>query len=444
MVLWRQACMAVYGSFARKVMSLSALTAAGQLSFLVALPLLSRIYSPADFGIFTIYLSIVNIGGPLVGLKFDSALYAARTGREARATLVLCLLTIFAMSGLATFALFAFSGKVGEMAGLSARRLELILPFGLLLSGLWSASSAWATRSQATTILGIARFGQPAIMTLLQLVAGIAMSVDGMTLVIAHLLSHLFYSTFIFSFTLTRENFADLRLRALRALPSHASRIRAFPLFVLPAQISVLSVSNLPPLLLSLVYGAGIAGHVGIAYRLVAVPLTVASMPLGAIFTSIVSRNPSPAATDQLARKVFVGNFFLVALPVLALGLVAPRLAPVALGDRWALTGEIVEAFALLGAAQSLSTPFSEITTIFRAQALRMTIEVVTALVVVAAIGVGALSGWTALETIWAMSAAGAVSSTLGLFAVFVRLRMLADRTPGDGVASKTAGLAGP
>ena len=70
--------------------------------------------------------------------------------------------------------------------------------------------------------------------------------------------------------------------------------------------------------------------------------------------------------------------------------------------------------------------------------------EVVTALVVVAAIGVGALSGWTALETIWAMSAAGAVSSTLGLFAVFVRLRMLADRTPGDGVASKTAGLAGP
>src|SRR5258708_32506595 len=95
-----------FGPFARKVMSLSALTAVGQGSFVVALPLLSRLYTPTDFGVFTIYLSIVNIGGPLIGLKFESALYAARTSEEARTTLALSILTVILMGAAATGGLY--------------------------------------------------------------------------------------------------------------------------------------------------------------------------------------------------------------------------------------------------------------------------------------------------------------------------------------------------
>ena len=92
---------AAFGPFARKVMSLSALTALGQASFVIALPVLSRLYTPSDFGLFTVYLSIVNIGGPIVGLKFESALYAARTKQEAGITLALSVLTITIMSSVA-------------------------------------------------------------------------------------------------------------------------------------------------------------------------------------------------------------------------------------------------------------------------------------------------------------------------------------------------------
>ena len=79
---------AAFGPFARKVMSLSALTALGQASFVIALPVLSRLYTPSDFGLFTIYLSIVNIGGPIVGLKFEICAlcgpHQTRSGYHAR------------------------------------------------------------------------------------------------------------------------------------------------------------------------------------------------------------------------------------------------------------------------------------------------------------------------------------------------------------------------
>ena len=105
--------LAAFGPLARKAMSLSALTAAGQASFVIALPLLSRLYTPSDFGLFTIYLSIVNIGGPLVGLKFKSALYTVRTKEEAGVSLVLSLVTIIVMTSVAAVALIVFAGPFG-------------------------------------------------------------------------------------------------------------------------------------------------------------------------------------------------------------------------------------------------------------------------------------------------------------------------------------------
>ena len=86
------------GPLARKAAGLSGMTAFGQLTFVLALPLLSRLFTPADFGLFTVYLSIVNICGPIAGLKFDSALYGASSRDQARQILALAIVTILVLS----------------------------------------------------------------------------------------------------------------------------------------------------------------------------------------------------------------------------------------------------------------------------------------------------------------------------------------------------------
>jgi O-antigen/teichoic acid export membrane protein len=413
---------ALFGPFARKVMGLSALTALGQASFVIALPALSRLYAPSDFGLFTIYLSIVNIGGPIVGLKFESALYAARTKQEASITLALSVLTITIMSGVAAVALFMFSRQLTGTLGPAARWMVWYLPFGLLLAGMWSASSAWAVKSEAISTLGIARLVQPAAMTGMQLVAGLTMPASGIILIGAHLISHIAYSTFVFSRTLTWNDLSTLVANRWTVVLQHARAQSNFPLYVLPAQISFLAVSNLPPLLLSLFYGAEIAGYSGVAYRLVAAPLAVASLPLGAIFTSVISQLPRGTVVVSLARRVFLASLFLVAVPILLLGAAAPAFAPAVLGDRWLATGQIISAFALIGAAQSLAVPFMEVTSIFRSQALRFVIEFVPAVLVIGSVLLGGLYGWLPLKTIWLMSIAGAGSSLAGLALLWGRL----------------------
>jgi O-antigen/teichoic acid export membrane protein len=423
-----EAVAGVFGPFARKVMSLSTLTAAGQVSFLLALPFLSRLYTPSDFGLFTIYLSIVNLGGPIIGLKFESALYASRSREEAGTTLALSLLTTTMTSGVAAIALFFFANRLTDLPGPVAQSLAWMLPIGLVLSGMWSVSSAWAIRSEAVSTLGAARFAQPAAMTAMQLGAGVTHPFGGLALIAAHLVSHLGYTTFIFARTLTWRDLRGLRPTNWETVLRHAIAQRHFPFFLLPAQISYLGVSNLPPLLLSSLYGAEIAGHCGIAYRLVAAPLAIASLPLGAVFTSVVSRTPELTVVVPLARKVFLANLLLVAAPTLLLGAAAPAIAPAVLGSNWAVTGQVIAAFALLGAAHTLAAPFNEITSIFRSQALRFSIEFVSAALVVTAIGLGGLNHWGPLKTIWVMSAAGAASSFFGLMVIWSQLRAMIDR----------------
>jgi O-antigen/teichoic acid export membrane protein len=256
----------------------------------------------------------------------------------------------------------------------------------------------------------------------------LSMSSGGIVLIGAHLASHVGYSTFIFWRTLKRRDLSTLRPAEWKIVVKHARAQRGFPLYALPAQVSYLAVVNLPPLLLSSFYGAEIAGHCGVAYRLVGAPLAILSLPLGAIFTSVASRTPDRAVVVPLARKVFRANLFLVSLPILLLGAAAPKIAPLALGEHWTLTGQVIAAFALIAAAHSLAAPFSEVTSIFRSQALRFMIEFFPAALVVTSVCLGGMNHWPPLNTIWLMSAAGAGGSLLGLTLLLSRLPAMINR----------------
>jgi O-antigen/teichoic acid export membrane protein len=414
------------GPLARKAMGLSALTAAGQLTFLLALPLLSRLYTPSDFGLFTVYLSIVNIGGAIVGLKFESAIYATRTRHEASLAFGLTVLTMAAISVTTFLATQLVARRLTGPLSESLQSIGLILPAGVLLAGLWSVSSVWAIKADAIRTLAMARFVQPASMTAAQLAVGLVHP-SGLALIVGHLASHVCYSTFVFSRTLTAADLRVFEPALWPALSRLAQVHRRFPLLVLPAQVSALMVANLPPILLSLIYGAEIAGHCGLAYRIIAAPLAIVALPLGAVFTSVATRSTNLDAVRVLARKVLLVSVLAVATPMVLVGLAAPYLAGSALGANWALTGKIVAAFALLGAAQTLAAPFNEVTSIYRHQGTRFLVEAVSATLVLLPIGVGAIRHWDALTTIWAMSAGGAVGALAGLTIVWGFLRSMVE-----------------
>lgn len=417
----RRGLIPTFGPVARKMISLSGLTAMGQLTFVLATPLLSRLFTPEDFGIFIIYLSIVNICGPIVGLKFESGLYAVESRDHARQTLALSIVTMAIMTLLAIGLVLLTSDHLPGSFGKAAARFGLLVPFGILLAGLWGSTSAWAIKADAIPTLAVARFVQPTAMTVLQLAAGLA-HLPGISMVIAHLISHIGYASYILACSLTAEDWHGLCSFKLRLLLNGAREHKKFPLFIMPAQVGALTVSNLPPILIGLIFGTDVAGHWGLAYRLIGAPITIISMPLGHVFTSEVSRDRSATHVRALGRKILLSSIVLVAIPLLLLGSVAPGLSGLLLGPHWVLTGQIASALAILGAAQAIATPFSELTSIYRFQALRFFIEISSAVLVFTPLVIAAFDGWHLLPTVWMMSIAGAIGSLAGFILVWLAL----------------------
>ncbi|SEC67753.1 Sugar transferase involved in LPS biosynthesis (colanic, teichoic acid) [Beijerinckia sp. 28-YEA-48] len=408
---------------ARNAFILSSLTALGQLSFLIALPFLTRMFRPSELGTFTIYLSVVNICGPLVALKFESALYAAEKRDDARQIFVLCALAILGMTTLA----WGIIKLIGYQFPALPAVLSLV-PLGIFFAGFWSLTSAWAIRFDAIPTLSVARFLQPACMTVLQIAAGMTgFHAEG--LILAHIASHALYTSFIMTRTLSLAELRELWPLPWRAILRRALDNRQFALFTMPAHVSSLAVSNLPPLVIGAMFSSAAAGYVGVAYRIAAAPLAIISLPLGHILTSEAVRDHSFRRIRMLTALTVAASFVFVSLPLLLLAGLAPRLAPILFDADWSVTGDILSALAIFAASQALLIPLVELTSVYKKQTRRLIVELTTLFLVFSSLLLGPTLGWTALPTIWAMSLCGTVGTLIGVVVILASVL----RRPADG-----------
>ena len=390
-----------------RAIGLSGLTIVGQLSFLLALPLLSRLFAPASLGLFTIYLSVVNIAGPLVGLKFESAQFGLIDRHERCVSLRLSVVTAALMSLCGTGLILLLVPMLMGEIGTRLRSFVVLLPVGMFLSGMWSISTAWAVRENALGTLSAARFLQPFSMTVLQVVFGL-LHCPPVSLALAHLISHAIYSAYILSRTIGSDDLQMLAGVSRRAVAHRAISDRRFPLYVMPAFLMTVLIGNAPPLLMGAIFGTDLAGHYGVAYRVVTGPLAVICLPLGNLFTSEASQPSDPVRLKNATRFVLTFNLCLVAVPVLLFAFAAPEFCRVILGPRWATAGEIMTALAVMGAAQALAAPFSEITSIYHRQETRLIVDTVHLVLFFLPLAYGCWAGWDAISTVRIMAAGGA------------------------------------
>ena len=408
--------------FARRAIGYSGLTAAGQGAYLLALPFLSRLYSPADFGLFTIYLSVINLAAPFVGLRFESALLSAIDRTDARVVVRLTLTTLLVMTVVATGLLAFASDRFAGESGRAIQATLVILPFGMFLAGLWDCATAWAIYKGSVRTLAVARFVQPSSLAVLQAAFGL-MHLPATFLLVAHISSYAAYTAVVFTRTMSREDAVGIFRVPIRKVLARARADVKFPLYYMPAILISLLIGNLPPMLMGSLFGTDIAGQYGIAYRVVASPLTVICMPLGNIFTSEASHSSDPATLRTTIRFVAAASLVLVVTPVLIFGYFASTLTTFALGPQWDLAGRIAAALSVMAAAQAMASPFSDVTSIYRRQEVRFIVDALRLCLFFAPLGLGVYATWDLLSTIHLMVAGGTLGYLLNLAASLLILR---------------------
>ncbi len=235
-------------------------------------PILTRIYSPEAFGIFSILLTIIVIIGPASTLRYDAALLLPKQDNEAFALYFMSLGGAIIFAVLISIAIFVLQLSKGypfidELKGHES--IIWLIPCGIISLGMFQSASFLSTRTKQFIPLSKARIMQALLEKAISIAIGLG-SATAVGLLAGRWLSPLVASLYL-GCKAWRFNTPKLPLAAYAAL---ANRYKRFPLIGVWGVFLDTAARELPTILLGILFSPITAGQYALATRIIGVPLS--------------------------------------------------------------------------------------------------------------------------------------------------------------------------
>ena len=379
------------GGLLRSTLTLLAGGALAQVLPLLLGPWLTRIYSPTEFGQFSLVWTLSTNLAVIGCARYEFALPLERDDKQASLLMALCgrlLLTLTAVSVVIAWLLAAWQDLP----------LFWLLPAALLSGGATQWLILWATRAQRFQLLASARVLQYGGGALLQLLLGL-LQFGAVGLLLGPLLAGL-AAALVLARPAPLGGWSALWRSEHGAVKTMALRHRDFPLLNTPHAFAGALQDSLAMVLIATWTGDAAAGYWALALRYLKAP---ASLVGGALSQTLYPRLVHAADGAEALHVVRQAMALLAGLALAlmaALMLWGPWLFETLFGERWHDAGLLARALAPYIALHFIASPLSVTTMAWRAQgwALRLALvgQVMFLLGLVAGLYWGGLigAGW--------------------------------------------------
>jgi len=409
----------------RGVASIVSGSAAGQAVVILTYPLLTRLYDPGDFGLFTVFAAVVSMVAVASTASLESAVPLPVDDRDAAAV---------AWSGLASVAatglLTALVGTIAAvpLAGLlGAPRLAgywWLIVLTVLAFGTYLVLSEWMVRDrsygalgrrnllqgigQVGTQLGLGLAGARPLGLLLGLGVGRVAALGGL---------------------LSRRGLLRQPRPTTAAVRAAVRRYRRFPLLAMPSNLINSAGLEAPLLLVAALYGDVRAGFLGLTVRVISGPFTVIGQAVHQVFageSSAAIRAPN-GTLGRIVRSSVRRLLFVGAVPAVVLLATGPALFGIVFGQEWTEAGEYARLLALAYLGQLAVVPVSATLFLLERQHHELAWVVLRLLLTAGGPLACGIAGAPVTAAIGALAAGHAVSYVV-LYVLCVRAADYADR----------------
>jgi O-antigen/teichoic acid export membrane protein len=323
-------------------------------------PLISRLYGPAEYGVFAFVNGIATIMATLALVSLPNALAVSHSSL-ARLRLTLTTLKLSSLGVAATFLFIAAlqSGVIVEVPWMGP---WVILACPALVLAVCLSRIA----SSLTISLGLfrgqvrGRFAYALLTRPVSVIFGTLFPAKSWIMVAAEVAGFLGQALMMKRDLTKPLGRIGRRPWAKVRAWDEISRHRNFSAFDYPTQLLVIGVSTIPALIIAYRFGPETAGLVTLALSLLTIPIQLLAL---AIAPALLFRIRQWATRGDIQARRTLGLAF-VTLATMAmvgygiLAIVAPWLMPAYLGQKWIVTGHFVVWFSLAFAIQFLATPF--------------------------------------------------------------------------------------
>lgn len=359
-----------------------------QLISFAVYPLLTRIYSPDDFGVLTVFLSIGGIWIIIAGGEYYNSVMLPRERKKAVACFQVSLLTILAVSLLCVLSIIFKDFFAQCYKSETLGDWYFLLPLYVLFSALWVVLQHWYSREKRFKAVSGYQIGLSSTNAAMKSGFGLGgLTTGGMiwSMTIAPFIS-LSASVLIH----LRKELKELLHFDWKAIKSAASEYSNFPKYATPRMLLHNIIWVMPALVLTPYFSVEEIGFFGMAITLSLKPMTVCISSMYSVFFQKFAAMVSQKERITPTLRRYMKTILLVSIPSFAiLYFILPWFTEVLLGEGWRFTGELIQVMLPCYVSMLITSTFNFIPDIFNKQKMTLLFEVINLIVSVAAIVIG-------------------------------------------------------
>jgi O-antigen/teichoic acid export membrane protein len=348
-------------SFVRNVVTLMTGTLLAQIITIIVAPILTRIYSPADYGALALYSSIISILAVISCGRYEIAIVIPDKEEEACSLFVLSLI-LGAIIGLVLFVVMLVCRRwipIWFPSQISNNIWIWLIPINVILMSLFQTLTYWNIRSKEYRRLAKRQVNQSISTATSQIFLAI-FKLGERGLIFGNFIGQ-FIATSVLFWQTGKKNWADIRKEAnKKSIYCVMHKFRKFPLYdSWPSLLDSLTLA-MPILFFTYFYGTSESGQLALTLKILAIP----SALIGASVSQVYFQKLAAAKNEGLKLSAIVEPTFIGLLGIgisfcLAVVFLAPPLFPIIFGSNWVVSGKFAKILAPALALRFIVSPLS-------------------------------------------------------------------------------------
>ena len=325
--------------FSRNVLTLMTGTTVAQAIPLAISPILTRIYTPHDFGLLALFISISFIFGSIANAKYEQVIMLPKKDEDAINILALGFIISSTLTLILLFIVIFFNNYIATLLNNQEISSWLyFIPISVFFIALFNLLTYFNSRKKNYKDIARATIIKSLVMATVQLSIGFLK--NGATgLISGQFLSQMFANMQLLKNIIKNRPLLS-KIRGVKII-ALAKKYRDFPKFALPSNLANTLSQHLTTILISSFYSVATLGFYSLAQRVLGMPSALVGNAIGQVFFQEATEERQRTGTIIKTFDATVKRLIVIALPSFTLlFFMVESLFSFVFGEEWSVAGE--------------------------------------------------------------------------------------------------------
>jgi len=324
--------------FSRNVLALMTGTTIAQAIPIAISPILTRLYSPEDFGVFALFIAITSIFGSIANGRYELAIMLPRKDEDAINIFALGFIITTTISFLLLLIVLIFHDNIVNLLNNESIGVWLyFVPIAVFFTGLYNILNYFNNRQKNYKDLAKATIIKSIVTAIIQLSVGfLKVGVSG--LISGQIVSQFFANTKLLR-NIMKDKLLISKISKVKII-ALAKRYKDFPKFSMWAILANTLSTQLINILISAFYSVATLGFYSLVQRLLGMPSSLIGSSIGQVFFQQATKEKQKTGKAIKTFNSTVKKLIIIGLPSFGiLFFIVEDLFSFVFGEEWRIAG---------------------------------------------------------------------------------------------------------